>query len=127
MEDRELASFPIRPEQRWCLTWNHSVAGFQVRDCFVFRPPHLLLASSHQPDFAAGLGHIVGRGVMRGDTPGGYHIESIDEVLPDNRLRLRIGSAAVDHRIEFADERIYLSRLAAHQAVDIRLLQHSDP
>lgn len=95
-----VASFPLEPGQRWCLSWNHSVAGFTVRDCFAWRPPELVLTDSHQPDFAAGLGHIQGRGMQRSDGAGGYRIEHIDQALPDNRLALRVGSTAVDHRID---------------------------
>lgn len=117
-----LASFAVRANDRWCLVWNHSVAGFPVRDCFVFRPPAMVLDSSHQPDFAAGLGHYEGRGKLRSDGAGGYRIEDINEPIPDNRLNLRVGSEAVDHRIEFKDQRISLSERAANRPVVIRLI-----
>ena len=117
-----LGSFELAPGERWCLSWHHSVAGFEVNDCFVFDPPRLVLDSSHQPDFAAGLGHIAGRGVQVSDAAGGYRIESIDEPVPGNRLRLRVGSRTVDHRIEHAGGSIALSELAPHHAVEIRLV-----
>lgn len=111
--------FPLRDGQRWCLLWNHSVAGFTVRDCFVYRSPHMLLERSHQPDFAAGLGHIEGRGWVRPDGRGGYWIEGIDEVLGDGGLRLRVGSPAVDHRIALSNTVTSISRLLAGQRATI--------
>jgi hypothetical protein len=118
-----LVAFTVRAEDRWCLVWNHSVAGFPVRDCFVFRPPAMILDSSHQPDFAAGLGHIEGRGKLRSDGVGGYWIEDIDEPVPGNRLNLRVGSSTVDHRIEFKGMRYSLSERAANRLVVMRLVQ----
>lgn len=117
-----LLAFAVRADDRWCLVWNHSVAGFTVRDCFVFRPPAMVLDSSHQPDFAAGLGHFEGRGTLRSDGAGGYRIEDIDEPVPGNRLNLRVGSRAVDHRIEFGGARYSLSEQAANRLVVIRLV-----
>jgi len=118
-----LTGFALQPGKRWCLSWNHSVAGFPVRDCFVFQPPHMLLESSHQPDFAAGLGHVAGRGVLRPDGQGGYLIDAINEPVSGNRLILRVGAPAVDHRIEFQDRVFTLSDIVAHRRVEIRLVQ----
>lgn len=79
----------------------------------------MLLEKSHQPDFAAGLGHIHGRGVVRTAREGGYWIEAIDEPVPDNCYRLRVGSPRVDHRIRFGDDETSLSSLAAGRAVSV--------
>ena len=87
---------------RWCLVWNHSVTGIEVTDCFRAEDGRMLLEWSHQPDFAAGLGHIPGRGAMRSDGCGGYRIEGIDAVLPASGLAIRRGGPAVRHRIEIA-------------------------
>lgn len=108
----------------WCLLWNHSVAGFTVKDCFTLHNQTLYLVSSHQPDFAAGLGHIEGRGELTSDGQGGYWIHHINEPLVENRLRIRVGSAAVNHRIESEQHHISLTDLAAGQAVEIRLIPH---
>lgn len=108
---------------RWCLLWNHSVAGFTVRDCFVWSGGQLMLEHSHQPDFAAGLGHIPGRGVMRSDAAGGYRIEHIDQPIADNALRMRVGSVAVDHRIEIDGAVHSLSRQLAGRAAVMRIVE----
>lgn len=121
-----LTAFEVGEGGEWCLVWNHSVAGFPVRDCFVRRSSTLVLDSSHQPDFAAGLGHYDGRGTMVPDERGGYRIEAIDEPVPDNRLRVRVGSAAVDHRIEHGAGHFSLSAVAEHRRVDIRLVDSPD-
>ncbi|MHB2267423.1 DUF1850 domain-containing protein [Aliihoeflea sp. PC F10.4] len=106
--------------QSWCIVWNHSVAGFEVEDCYSLRDGAMVLERSHQPDFAAGLGHIPERGVQRSDGAGGYWIDGIDEVVPGNCYRLRIGSARVDHRIVAGDIEISLTRLAEGTSVAIR-------
>ena len=74
-EGAVIATFPVQADTQWCLAWNHSVAGFTVRDCFALRGSVMVLDSSFQPDFAAGLGHFEGRGTMRTDPAGGYRIE----------------------------------------------------
>ncbi len=118
----KMVELPLEEGQSWCLLWNHSVAGFTVRDCFVWQSPHLRLQSSHQPDFAAGLGHFQGRGQMRVADEGGYLIDCIDEKLPDNRLILRVGARTVDHRIKIGDQIISLSERAAGERVGIQVV-----
>lgn len=115
-------SLPLASGEPWCLVWRHSVAGFAVRDCFVWQPPQLRLMSSHQPDFAAGLGHVPGRGQVQAASGGGYVIAGIDEALPGNRLVLRVGAAAVDHRIETATAAVSLSALVAGERVVLSVL-----
>lgn len=112
---------------RWCLLWNHSVAGFEVRDCFLARDGEMVLERSHQPDFAAGLGHVPGRGVLHSAPGGGYWIEGIDEIIPGACLPLRVGAPAVDHRLQMNDHEVSLSDLAARQRVRITLVPaHSE-
>jgi hypothetical protein len=90
---------PLAADGRWCLVWNHSVAGFEVTDCFRAELGRMVLERSHQPDFAAGLGDIPGRGTVRADGNGGYWIEGIDAAVPASGLPLRRAGAAVDQRI----------------------------
>nr|WP_229843187.1 DUF1850 domain-containing protein [Halomonas urumqiensis] len=111
----------------WCLEWNHSVAGFPVLDCYRHRDGRMVLVRSHLPDFAAGLDHIPGRGTQVSDGEGGYWIENINEAVPGNAYRLRVGSVDVDHRLVFEDSRVSLSGLAADQAVTIRLMLPDTP
>lgn len=119
--DVVLVDIPIQPDERWCLVWNHSVTGIQVEDCYRYRQGKMVLERSHQPDFAAGLGHIPGRGVQTSDGEGGYWIERIDEPVPGNHYLLRVGSMAVDHRLSHDGKLISLSALAAGERVIIRL------
>lgn len=106
---------------RWCIFWNHSVQHFLVRDCFVADQGQMVLERSHQPDFAAGLGHIPGRGTMLSAPEGGYWIEDINEPVPNNCLRLRIGAPGVDHRIVLEQRDENLSAIAPREAVRIVL------
>ncbi|KAA0013276.1 DUF1850 domain-containing protein [Billgrantia pellis] len=110
---------------RWCLGWNHSVKKFPVLDCYRYQEGRMVLERSHQPDFAAGLGHTLGRGVQVSDGQGGYWIEDIDEPVPGDRYTLRVGSPIVDHRLlwqaEGNEHRVSLSELAAGERVTLQL------
>lgn len=119
-----LTTIPIRNDDTWCLLWNHSVAGFTVSDCFVIQNDILLLYSSHQPDFAAGLGYLEGRGKLASDGQGGYLITDIHEPVPANALVLRVGSMAVNHRVLYKGKETSLSRMAAGQQITLRLSRH---
>ncbi len=105
----------------WCVLWNHSVAGFEVRDCYTHKDGVMLLVSSVAPDFAAGLGHIPGRGKLESDGHGGYLISAIDEPVPGNAYSLRVGSEQVDHRILHGGKTLSLSDLAAGARVTVSL------
>lgn len=119
-------SEPVAEGGDWCMHWNHSVAGFLVRDCYRAVDGKMMLERSHQPDFAAGLGHIPGRGEMTDAGDGGYWIENIDELIAGNCLRMRLGSAAVDHRIVLEDTTHSLSSIAPRERVHI-ILRQAEP
>jgi len=120
--DEQLLTRLDLPESgRWCLLWNHSVQGFQVEDCFLVENGILLLDSTQTPDFAAGLGHIPGRGDLGSDNNHGYRITNFNQPLPGNQLVLRVGSMQVNHRIAIERQLISLSELAFDQRVIIRL------
>lgn len=120
-----LVNIPLSPGDRWCLAWNHSVTGIQVLDCYRFHEGQMMLERSHQPDFAAGLGHIPGRGVQVSDGEGGYWIENIDEPVPGNRYLLRVGSKDVNHRILWNNKVTSLSASVAGERVMIQLSSNS--
>ena len=117
-----VAMVVLPPDGAWCMGWNHSVAGFPVRDCYGVADGVLRLESSHQPDFAAGLGHIEGRGRMESDGEGGYRILDINEPVPGNAYWLRVGASTVNHRILVGTGDVSLSALAAGERVEVRLL-----
>ena len=81
---------------------------------------------SRQPDFAAGLGHIPGRGRQVSDGAGGYWIEDINEPVSGNAYILRPGAGAVDHRIELGGTIVSLSALAPRERVRIALSGDDD-
>lgn len=116
-----LAGWPMPPEREACLTWNHSVTGGRVADCFAQRTGQLHLRRSYLHDFAAGLGEVPGRGTLVSAQGGGYWIEGIDEPVANNRLPLRIGSAAVDHQLHLDGQMLALSQLAPDQRAQIIL------
>lgn len=80
-----------------------------------------MLSHSYQPDFAAGLDHLPGRGNLISDGQGGYIIQDINEPLNNNELVLRVGSTRVDHRIVQQGISTSLSDLAAGELVRIRV------
>lgn len=126
-EGERLVSLLMPEGETWCLEWNHSVEGFAVLDCYRHRDGRMVLERSHLPDFAAGLDHIPGRGRQVSDGEGGYWIEDLDEPVPGNAYRLRVGAMRVDHRLVVDERIISLSRLAADERVTIRLLTREAP
>jgi len=117
-----LARTDIARQTGWCLYWNHFVTGDGVTDCYVDDLGKMVLHRAYQPDFEAGLGHFPGRGILTSAEGGGYWIEDIDEPVPGNAYVLRVGSLAVNHRIVTTDgDEIYLSKMAEHTRVTIRL------
>lgn len=119
-----LAEWPMEEGHEVCLTWFHSVTGGDVADCFVNDAGRLVLMRSYLHDFAAGLGESPGRGTLSPAPGGGYWIEGIGEVMPGNALALRIGGAAVDHRLALDGKSLALSVLAPGQAA--RLFLNTD-
>jgi hypothetical protein len=117
----EIVSAEMERDTRWCLVWTHSVKGFEVEDCFRQDSGVLMLERSHQPDFAAGLGDIPGRGRVVSDGVGGYWIEGIDAVLPGDALPIRIGTARVNHRLRIGEREWNLSERAAGARAVVRL------
>jgi hypothetical protein len=106
---------------RWCVLWRHSVAGFEVADCYRNEGGTMVLERSHLPDFAAGLDHIPGRGRQTSDGRGGYWIEDIDEPVPGNSYLLRVGGPAVDHRLARGGTTVSLTAHAAGERVTVSL------
>ncbi len=117
----EIARLPVPEGGEWCVLWRHSVQGFEVADCYANRDGRMVLVRSHQPDFAAGLGHIPGRGTQASDGDGGYWITGIDEYVPGDAYVLRAGSMAVDHRLSAGGTTVSLSERAARARVRIAL------
>lgn len=121
LDGTEIARLDVPDGTGWCVVWRHSVAGFEVRDCYQNRGGAMVLVKSLQPDFAAGLGHIPGRGVQRSDGQGGYLIEELDEPVPGNAYVIRPGGPAVDHRLRTARAEVSLSRAAPRARVVVAL------
>ena len=123
----ELARMTVPDGSGWCVLWHHSVAGFEVSDCYENRDGRMVLVRSHQPDFAAGLGHLPGRGRQVTDGTGGYWILDIDEPVPGDGYVLRPGGPAVDHRLRSGTREVSLSALAPRKRVHLTLEEGSKP
>lgn len=121
--NRVLVELELSHEPSWQVLWNHSVTGFVVTDYYRFDEGTMLLTATHTPDFAAGLGHIPGRGHQASDGKGGYLISDIDEPVPGNSYLLRVGSPRVDHRICHDGVCHSLSALAAGQRVTVTVIR----
>ena len=117
----EIARLSIAEGDGWCVLWRHSVQGFEVADCYENREGRMVLVRSRQPDFAAGLGHIPGRGRQVSDGKDGYWILDIDEPVPGDAYVLRAGSMKVDHRLHTDATTVSLSARAARERVQIAL------
>lgn len=123
-EQELLLNLPLDEQEDWCLVWNHSVVGFAVEDCFSVVAGQWMLNSSHQPDFAAGLGHTLGRGKQLSDGRDGYIIKDMAVVMNNNQMVLRVGSLAVNHRFDYRKKTISLSALAAGQRVTLKVIRN---
>lgn len=86
----------------------------------------MVLVYSHLPDFAAGLGHIPGRGQQVSDGQGGYFILDLDEPVPGDAYILRPGLGPVDHRLQVGDTIVSLSAVAPRERVRIALIRNVD-
>jgi len=117
----EIARLPVPEGAGWCVLWRHSVQGFEVSDCYENRGGRMVLVRSHLPDFAAGLGHIPGRGRQVSDGHGGYWILDIDEPVPGDAYVLRPGRGPVDHRLRAGEAVVSLSAAAPRARVRIAL------
>lgn len=122
----QIARLDIPEGTGWCVLWHHSVQGFEVADCYENRGGNMVLTRSRQPDFAAGLGHIPGRGRQVSDGQGGYWIVDIDEAVPGNAYMLRPGLGAVDHRLQTDDMTVSLSAAAPRARVRIALIEDEE-
>lgn len=121
-----LVRWPMAEEAEVCLTWNHSVTGGKVADCFVQSSGQLVLRRSYLHDFAAGLGEVPGRGTLVSAAEGGYWIERIDAPVADNTLTLWIGAASVDHKLHLGGQVFSLSARAPRQKAQLRLTLSTD-
>jgi hypothetical protein len=122
----EIARLEVPNGTGWCVLWHHSVEGFEVSDCYENRDGRMVLVQSHLPDFAAGLGHIPGRGEQVSDGAGGYFILNIDEPVPGDAYILRPGLGRVDHRLSVGEQIISLSAVAPRERVRIALIGNLD-
>lgn len=122
-EGAVLVAEDVPEDAEWCLSWNHSVTGGPVKDCFVNRDGHMVLDRSYLHDFAAGLGEVLGRGHIDAAKGGGYWIRDMDERIDGDTLPLRVGKPRVDHRLRVGDRIHDLSALAAGQRVVLKLTE----
>lgn len=119
-DGKKIAAVKVIEGAEWCLHWNHSVTGGAVADCFEIRSGVMVLTRSYLHDFAAGLGHLPGRGVQRPAAHGGYWIEEIDEPVAGNALPLRVGSTSVGHHVIHDGGSLDLSARASGERVILR-------
>ncbi len=126
-DDTILVEAPVPEGGEWCLSWNHSVTGGAVCDCFASRNGRMMLERSYLHDFAAGLGEIAGRGRIEPADGGGYWIRGMNEPIRGNALTLRVGQPVVDHRLRIGAHVYALSDLAAGQRVVVQLIEEPDP
>lgn len=125
-DGREITRMSVPEGAGWCVLWRHSVKGFDVSDCYENREGRMVLVYAHLPDFAAGLGHIPGRGRQVSDGQGGYFILDIDEPVPGDAYILRPGLGPVDHRLQVGEKVVSLSAVAPRERVRIALIRNTN-
>jgi hypothetical protein len=104
---RMIGTYALGPDRRWCLVWNHSVAGSEVADCFRIEDGiaggRIILETSRMADLAAGLGESPGAQIVP-DGTGGYLVAGIERPIPAGGLVLRRAGPAVDQRLRIGGE-----------------------
>lgn len=119
--DETLLFLPMRDNETLELTWRHSVDHILVRDVFSLRGGTLYLNATYHAFFAAGLGHIVGRGKVISTDNHGLAVIDINEAL--ETLPLRVGSADIAHTLHHRGQRYNLSARYPHRRVQLRAVR----
>lgn len=78
------------------LSFVHSVDGLPVQDWYRVADGAIVQDATRLRQFGAGMGHISGQGTARA-ADGWWEVAGMDR--PIGELTLRVGSAAVDHRL----------------------------
>jgi hypothetical protein len=109
-DGEELLRIPLDQGLSWEIHWQHSVAGILVRDGYRWQDGQMLLTDSWTPLLdVAGLGYTPGRGELRVDEAGDFWIAEINEAVPGNVHRIRIGSGHAPTTLIYADRAYPLS------------------
>lgn len=107
----ELLRIPLEQGLSWEVHWQHSVAGILVRDRYRWQDGQMLLTDSWTPLLdVAGLGYTPGRGELRVEAEtGDFWIAEINEAVPGNVHRIRIGSRHAPTTLVYAERAYPLS------------------
>ncbi|AEB12321.1 DUF1850 domain-containing protein [Marinithermus hydrothermalis] len=118
VDGRGVLFLPLKEEERFALSWVHSVDGIRVWDVFEYREGRVYLVETRTPYFAAGLGEVPGRGRVVGMAGHALAIVGIDEPLEG--WVLRIGSPEVRHTLHHRGCAYDLSARYAHRRLTFR-------
>ncbi|NED99704.1 DUF1850 domain-containing protein [Phytoactinopolyspora halotolerans] len=99
------------------LTFVHSVDHLPIQDWYHVEDGRIVQDSTRLVQFGAGMGHMPGVGTGH-DAGDWWEIRGLEREIGD--LVLRVGSAAVDHRLQVGDTHVALSRCWERQRVTVR-------
>jgi hypothetical protein len=112
------ALVPLEENERFGITFMHSVDDLPVQDWYVVRDGTIVQESTRMRQYGAGMGNHPGDGDGRA-VEGWWEVASMNRPIGD--LVLRVGAAPVDHRLRHPDGEVPLSRCWPRERVEVRV------
>lgn len=133
VDEERLGHLALDEGEQFTLSYVHSIDRLPIEENLRVRDGELVVDSARLRQFGAGMGHIPGEGTGRADGEW-WVIEDMNRPIGP-QVSIRVGSAAVDHRLRTPDREVRLSpcltsRRVAVEPVRIstlRLLLAGDP
>jgi hypothetical protein len=132
-DDERLGYLPLAEGEQFTLSYIHSIDHLPIEENLEVRDGELVADSTRLRQFGAGMGHIPGEGTGRADGEW-WVIEDMNRPIGPEVV-IRVGTAAVDHRLRTPDAEVRLSPCLTSRRVvveparisTLRLLSAGDP
>jgi hypothetical protein len=133
VDDERLGHLPLAEGEQFTLSYVHSIDRLPIEENLRVRDGELVVDSTRLRQFGAGMGHIPGEGTGRADGEW-WVIEDMNRPIGPE-VAIRVGAAAVDHRLRTPDAEVRLSPCLTSRRVvvepvrisTLRLLLAGDP
>lgn len=133
VDDEHLGHLPLAEGEQFTLSYVHSIDHLPIEENLEVRDGALVADSTRLRQFGAGMGQIPGEGTGRADGEW-WVIEDMNRPIGPE-LAIRVGTAAVDHRLRTPDTEVRLSPCLTSRRVlvepvrisTLRLLLGGDP
>lgn len=116
-EGSAMGHLPLAEEDQFTVAYVHSIDGLPIEENIEVREGRLVVDSTRLRQFGAGMGHVTGEGSGRAEGDW-WVIEGMDRDI-GSVLALRVGAAAVDHRVRTPDAEVRLSPCLSSRRVTV--------